>query len=181
LNVLGVVAGPRRNGNTGVLVKTVLEGAKEGGHEVEEIFLGEMDIGPIQALDGKLVYPEDDMVKLYPKIESMEALIFGTPIYYDHVSARAKLFIDRLHYYSRTHGEEYRNKFPDGVKIINIITYAWDNPNGYNQILDWLKGRMEGYWNMDVVGHLKAEGTNKRRVSEREDLLRNSRDLGRSL
>ncbi len=181
MKVLGVVGGPRRGGNTARLVEAVLEGAREAGHETEIFYLCDMDIGPLEAVGGELVYPDDDMARLYPHIESMGAMVLGTPIYYDHVSARTKTFIDRLHYYSETHGEDYRRRFPEGVRCVTIITYEWDREDAYDGVLDWMKGRMENYWGMEVVGALKAEGTEKRPVPGRRDLLERARAVGRGI
>lgn len=181
MEVLGIVGSPHRDGNTAKLVEAVLEGVSEAGHETEIFYLCDLDIGPIEAENGKLVYPEDDMVRLYPHIESMGALILGSPIYYDHVSSRTKLFIDRLHYYSKTHGDEYRRRFPKGVKSVNIITYEWEKADAYVEVLEWMNGRMEEYWGMKVVGNLKAEGTERKAVADREDLLEKARQIGRSL
>lgn len=181
MNVLAIVGSPRRRGNTARLVEAVVEGALEAGHEADIFYLCDLEIGPIEERDGEYFYPEDDMARLYPHIERMDALILGTPVYYDHVSSRTKLFIDRLHYYSETHGEEYRRRLPKGVKVVNLITYEWDKADAYEEILEWMNGRMEGYWDMKVAGNLKAEGTEDRAVSDRAGLLEKARDMGKSL
>lgn len=182
MKVLGIVGSPHRDGNTATLVKTVLEGARENGHEIFLFNLIDFKIEPLSSAEGKRVsYPEDDMMKLYPHIEMMGALVLGTPIYYDNVSDRTKIFIDRLHYYSKTHGEEYRSRFPDDAKAVTIITYEWENPEGYDETLKWLNQTLEDYWRMKVVGSLKADSTTKKPVKERRDLLEKARQLGRSL
>lgn len=181
MKVLGTVGSPRRGGNTARLVEAVLHGAKEAGHEAEIFYHGDLDISPLGAEGGRIVYPEDDMARLYPHIESMGALVLGSPIYYDHVSARAKLFIDRLHYYSKTHGEEYRGRFPDGVKAVTIITYEAGGPERYDGVLEWMNGRLEHYWRMDVVASLKAESTTMKPVATRSELLEKAVEIGRSL
>jgi multimeric flavodoxin WrbA len=105
----------------------------------------------------------------------------GTPIYYDHVSARTKLFIDRLHFYSMTHGQEYHQKFQRNVKFISIVTFEWDKPDAYDAVIHWINERMNQYWKMQLVASLKAEGTHKTPVSERYMLLQNAKELGRTL
>ncbi|MGD2200751.1 MAG: flavodoxin family protein [Candidatus Bathyarchaeota archaeon] len=181
MKVLGIVAGPRRNGHTAKLVEAVLRGAKEAGHDTDIFYLGDMDINPIGAGEDCYIYPEDDMALLYPHLESMGALVLGTPIYYDHVSSRCKLFIDRLHYYSRTHGEEYRRRFPDAVRCVNIITYGWDRADPYDHVLEWMNGRMRGYWGMEVAGNLKAQGTGLRIQEHDPTLIERAEEIGRSL
>ena len=181
MNVLGIVGSPRHDGHTAKLVEAVLAGAISAGHVADIFYLGDMEIGPIQANDGVLEYPEDDMERLYPHLESMEALVLGTPIYYDQVSSQTKLFIDRLHYYSRTHGEEYRRRFPDGVRAVTVITQGAGDPDRYDYVLEWMKGRLEYYWNMEVVASLKAEATGGKPVKGRVDLLEKAMEIGRGL
>ena len=181
MKVLGIVGSPHHDGHTAKLVEAVLAGAISAGHVADIFYLSEMEIGPIQANGGVLEYPKDDMARLYPHLETMEALVLGTPIYYDHVSSRTKLFIDRLHYYSGTHGEEYRRRFPDGVKAVTVITQGAGNPGRYDYVLEWMKGRLEYYWKMEVVASLKAESTGRNPVERREELLEKAREVGRNL
>lgn len=182
MKVLGIVGSPHKDGNTANLVEAVLDGAMEQGNEIKLFHLSDMNIGPLGKAEGKKVsYPQDDMLKLYPHIEAMGALVLGSPIYYDHVSERTKLFIDRLHYYSKTHGEEFRRRFPENVKAVTIITYEWEDPESYQEVLGWINRTLNHYWNIDVVGSLKAYGTTKNLVSNRKDLLEKGRQMGRTL
>jgi multimeric flavodoxin WrbA len=180
MKVIGVVGGPRKTGNTSKIVEEVLAGAREAGHETHMFYLVDMDIKPLEYDDKSYVYPEDDFKSIMPHLETMGGLVIGTPIYYDHVSSRTKLFIDRLYYYSKSHGDEYRRMFPDGVKCVNVITCGWDNPNAYDEVLKWMNGRMRNYWKMKIVGGLKAYGTGNLPVAKNMELLQKARDLGRS-
>ena len=177
---LGIVAGPRCSGNTAVLVGEVLKGAGDAGRTTELFCLGEMSVGPL--IEGSeddpfgVTGPEDDMLRIFPSIEGMGAFVFGTPIYYDHVSARAKIFIDRLiHYWDK------RDAFPKGIPAVLAITYEWNKPTAYDDVLDWMKGRFENYHKMEVVGTLVAEGTTRTPAGDRPDLLRKAYELGNGL
>ena len=181
MKVIGVVGGPRKTGNTARLVEEVLAGAREASHETHIFYLSEMEIGPLDHDGGGYVYPEDDFKSMMPHLETMGGIVLGTPIYYDHVSSRAKLFIDRLYYYSKSHGDEYRRRFPDGVKCVNIVTCGWDNHNAYDEVLEWMDGRMRNYWKMKIVDGLKAYGTGNLPVAENKELLKRAWELGRSL
>ena len=180
--VLGIVAGPHNSGNTAKLVREVLRGASDKGHETEQKCLGDLDINPLIASTSDerfgVAGPEDDMESIYPSLEKMNVLVFGTPIYYDHVSARAKTFIDRLIHYSR---DDMRERFPKNVEAVIIITYEWDNPEAYNSVVEWIKGRFEHYWKMSVVASLKAENTVKNPVVNRGDLLKKAYEIGENL
>jgi multimeric flavodoxin WrbA len=181
MRVLGVVCGPHKMGNTALLVRRVLEGAEERGYEAELICLSDLQINPLSESPGGLYgvsFPKDDMERVYRALERMDVLVLGTPIYYDHVSARTKIFIDRLHYYDHPETKEH---FPKNARAVLVITYEWDNPEAYDGVLEWLKKTLEHYWKMRVVATLKAEGTTKRPVAEREDLLERAKEIGLNL
>ncbi len=181
MKVLGIVGSPRRTGQTAALVEAVLGGAKEAGHDAEIFYLCDLDIGPLGAKSGRITYPEDDMARLYPHIEAMEAMVLGSPVYYDHVSSRTKLFIDRLHFYSKTHGDEYRARFPAGVRAVTAITYAASGSDKYDYVLEWINGRLKYYWGMEVVASLKAEATGSKPVINRNELTNKAEEIGRNL
>jgi multimeric flavodoxin WrbA len=47
------------------------------------------------------------MQQLYRAINISKGLVLGTPIYFDHVSAQTKLFLDRLYAYLGPNLEAY--------------------------------------------------------------------------
>jgi multimeric flavodoxin WrbA len=181
MKVLGIVAGPRKTGNTAKLVEATLEGAKEAGHETVLFYLGDLQINPLTDAGDGYGYPDDGFMDIMPHIESMDALVFGTPIYYDQVSSRAKLFIDRLYYYAKSRGGEYNDKFPKGVKFISAVTCGWDSTDAYTEVVGWLNERMTHYWKMEIVGGLKAHGSGNKPVKDNKKLLEEARELGKSL
>jgi len=190
--VLGIVASPRNSGNTAILVKEVLKGAEEKGYETDLKCLGDLRINPLiaSASDKQSIWspysdkpygvtvPEDDMELIYPSLEKMNVFVFGTPIYFDHVSARAKTFIDRLIYYDK---ENTKDRFPENVRAVIIITYEDDDPEAYSSVVEWIKHTLEEYFKMKVVASLQAENTVKNPVANREDLLKKARQIGRNL
>ena len=181
MKVLGFVGGPHREGNTVRLVEAVINGALEVNHKAKLFKLCELKVQHIEEKNGELFYPDDDFSELYSEIESMDALIIGTPIYYDHVDSRMKQFIDRLHYWSKTHGEEYRKRFPKNVRLISCITYADEGEDSYDDVLIWIKGRMEHYWGMRHIANLKAFDTHNKPVVENRELLERARIIGRNI
>ena len=181
MKVLGIVAGPRKTGNTAKLVEAVMKGAEEAGHEAKIFYLNEVEITPLEYDENGYVFPEDGFTEIMPYIESMGALVFGTPIYYDQVSSRAKLFIDRLYYYAKSRGGGYYEKVPKGVKFINAVTCGRDVEGTYQEVVDWLNGRMTYYWEMEIVGGLRAHGSGNKPVKDNKELLEKARELGKNL
>ncbi len=179
MKVIGLVGSPRRDGNTARLVEEALAGARDAGNETHVFYLSDMEIRPLEYGEDGYVYPEDDFQSLMPHLETMGGLVMGTPIYYDYVSSRTKLFIDRLYYYSMSHGAEYRRLFPEGVKCVTAITCGLDHPNAYDEVLEWMNGRMTNYWRMQIIGSLKGYGSHQRPVRDNEGLLAEARETGK--
>ena len=97
--VLGVSGSPRRNGNTELLLKELLNGAEASGLETELIILGELSISPCTSCDscqkdGQCVI-NDDMQLMYGKLLEADYVVFASPVYFKGVSAQMKAFIDR--------------------------------------------------------------------------------------
>ncbi|MHC4268052.1 MAG: flavodoxin family protein [Planctomycetota bacterium] len=97
--VLGISGSPRRDGNTELLIREFMKGAKASGHETELIILTELKISPCTSCDycqknGKCVI-NDDMQLMHKKLLEADYLVFASPIYFGGVSAQLKSFIDR--------------------------------------------------------------------------------------
>jgi multimeric flavodoxin WrbA len=86
-------------GSTEILVRETLRGAASEGAETAYIFLNELDIMPCQACgqspDDGYCFFNDGMDIIYEKFDRCDAIVVGSPIYFDSVSAQTKLFIDR--------------------------------------------------------------------------------------
>jgi multimeric flavodoxin WrbA len=99
LKILGICGSPRSEGNTEVLLKEALRGAREAGAEVEEIFLRDKTISPCLEIygckeDGRCVI-EDDFHEVADQMVRADALIVASPIFFYTVSAHTKMLMDR--------------------------------------------------------------------------------------
>ncbi len=98
-NVLGICGSPIRDGSTDILVREVLRGAQSRGAAIDYIFLNDLQIMPCQACgkspDEGYCFFHDGMDSVYEKFEWCDAIVVGSPIYFDSVSAQTKLFVDR--------------------------------------------------------------------------------------
>lgn len=184
MKAIGVVASPRRGKNTGTLVERVLDGARSVGIETELFYLGDYQIAPCRACDackrtGECVQ-EDDMHILHAAIQQAGGLVLGTPIYFDHVSAQCKTFLDRLYSYLGP-SPDYGHRFPKGVKAVLVATWEATDPEQYDQVIDWLKGRLSGYYDVETVEAVKAANTNNVPVSQDTALLERAFQAGEAL
>jgi len=122
-------------GNTQVMVEEFLNGAKEAGAEVENVFLARKNIKHcIGCFSCWTETPgacavKDDMEELLPKYLESDIAVFATPIYTDNVTGIMKDFMDRLiplgdpHFEADEHGEIRHaggsKRSPDIVVIAN--------------------------------------------------------------
>jgi len=99
LRILGISGSPRKEGNTEVLLGEALQGARDVGAEVEEVFLRDKTISPCLEIygckrDGRCVI-EDDFHEVAEKMLQADALILASPIFFYTVSAHTKMLMDR--------------------------------------------------------------------------------------
>ena len=182
MKVIGLTGSPRKKGNTAKLVARVLAGAVEQGAEVAHYPLNEMEIKGCQACgyckshEGCAV--DDDMQKLYAELREASAVVFGTPVYMDQMSAQAKLFLDRL-YAMMT--RDRVPKLETNPKMILAVTQANPDLNAYRPYFDTLRKRMERF-GFRVVDELMAGGTHDAdAIGQQPELLERALEAGRNL
>ncbi len=100
--ILTINASPVKNSSTGMLLEKVADGIRENLLDQVEnkvVILNDLKILPCQAC-GKSPEPDyclykDDIYPLYDYLINCDIVLFGSPVYFETVSAQAKLFIDR--------------------------------------------------------------------------------------
>jgi len=98
-NILGICGSPVRGSSTEILIREIMRGAESKGATSDFIYLNELDIMPCQACgqspEEGYCFFNDGMDEIYEKFDHCDAIVVGSPIYFDSVSAQTKLFIDR--------------------------------------------------------------------------------------
>ena len=97
--VLALYGSPRHGGNTDLLLRRAVEGARGEGAEVTEVFLRELDICPCVEdygcrKTGRCVI-DDDFQGVYDRLASSQALMLASPVFFCAVSAHTKILMDR--------------------------------------------------------------------------------------
>jgi multimeric flavodoxin WrbA len=99
IEIAAVFGSPRRQGNTSILLKKAISGAREAGAQVTEIVLRDLKMSPCLEIygckaDGRCVIKDD-----YGEIESLfqriDGLMLASPIFFYTVSAHTKILMDR--------------------------------------------------------------------------------------
>jgi multimeric flavodoxin WrbA len=99
VKVLGFSGSPRANGNTDLLLKELMKGAKEAGAETEIISLSKVRFDPCISCNkcfktGRCEV-EDGFQPIYDKIMEADHIVVASPIYFMGISAWAKTLVDR--------------------------------------------------------------------------------------
>ena len=119
MKVLGIICSPRKNSNTGVLVKEALDSARIFGAETEIINVSDINITPCDGCESCTITRkcriDDDMQDVYTKLLQSDGIIFGSPVYFWNVTAQAKALIDRTFVFRR--GRQLRHKVAGAVVV----------------------------------------------------------------
>lgn len=115
------------------------------------------------------------MQLIFKSVENAGGIVFGTSIYHDHVTVQVKIVTDRFAIY------EDERRLPKDMKLVIVITYNWDDPNGYDYVIEWIKQTFKRYFGIETFAVLKGHGTKKKPVFQRPELLRKAKEIGRKL
>lgn len=97
--ILAIYGSPRRNGNTSILLKKAVEGARESGAEVNEVVLRDLKMSPCLEIygckkEGRCVI-KDDFHNVAGMMQEADGIMLASPIFFYSVSAHTKILIDR--------------------------------------------------------------------------------------
>lgn len=154
-------------GNTDLMVTAFLKGAQEAGAENINIFLAEKEIEYCKACkacwfinSGKCVI-KDDMAEIVSLMEGADILILATPLYFDNISSRLKVFMDRL----MVTASPYWEKDEDGEcrhltthlspKLMMISNCGYPERSHFQVISHWIK-RVARNTNAELIGEIYA-------------------------
>ena len=100
VKIVALYGSPRRKGNSALLLRRAVQGARELGAEVEEVVLRDLKISPCLEIygcmeTGKCVI-QDDFQDLRERIIAAQGLMLASPIFFYTVSSHTKMLIDRF-------------------------------------------------------------------------------------
>lgn len=99
--IMIVVGGGRRNGNTAQLVEAFTKGAVDAGHQVEIISLANIEVKGCLGCNAcrydKPCVQQDGFNDIAPKIKKADLIVFASPLYFWTLSAKLKAFIERFY------------------------------------------------------------------------------------
>ena len=146
MKIIAFNGSPRKEWNTGTLLKKALEGAESQGAKTELIHLYDLDYkGCISCFAckekggksyGRCVV-KDGLKPIFRNIETADALIFGSPIYLGNITGEMQSFLERLVFPYLTYTDPPESLFPKKIQSGFIYTMGLTeelmNEFGYNQ------------------------------------------------
>ena len=182
MNIIGIIASERKEGNTAWIVNKLLEGAKEQGAETSVFSFSDLDIKPCRgcwachkSAQGCVI--QDDMQKIYDAIEHADAIVLGLPIYMGQMSAQGKIFTDRLFARFSPRFSPFFKENPVKQKL--ILSFNQGNPDAglFKLYIDYTKHMYE-VLEFDVKEVPVVTDMRSRPAHEREDLRTSLKDIG---
>jgi multimeric flavodoxin WrbA len=158
MKVVALCGSARKQGNTALLLKTVLAPLTEAGVETELIELAKSEIRGCMACyvcflekNGTCVHKKDIVNDCIAKMAAADAILLGSPTYFADVSSEMKALIDRCGMVSKANGDMFRRKLGAAVVAARRAgaIRAFDTMNHF-----FLAGQMivvgSNYWNIGI-------------------------------
>ena len=182
MKVVAFNGSARKDGNTALLIRRVLQVLKEEGIETELIQLaGEQIRGcntsrTCYATKNKRCVIEDDKVNAYiQKMIEADGIILGSPVYFSMMTPELKALIDRAGYVARANNDLFKRKVGAAVVAVRraggIPTF--DAINHFFLISQMIVPG-SSYWNVGI-------GRKKGDVEGDEEGMKTMEDLGKNM
>ncbi|KNZ40408.1 flavodoxin family protein [Acetobacterium bakii] len=196
MKVIAINGSPRKNGNTAILLGKALEGAASKNAETELIHLYDLNYkGCISCFECKRLGGQsygkcpvkDDLLDVFEKIESADAFILGSPIYFGEVSGEMRCFLERLFFQYHVYDKDRSILTPKEIKtgfiftmnaperVIKEIGYE-KKIKGYEEILKHFFGSSKTFTVTDTLqfkdySKYMASGFNEEAKIERREMV----------
>ena len=157
----------RKDGNTAILLDTVLEELKREGIETELVQLSGKSLqGCIACFkcfenkDGRCAVKKDEMNVYIEKMQEADGILLGSPTYFSDVSTNMKALIERCGMVARANDDMFRRKVGAGVVAVRRAgaAHVFSSLNFF-----FLIGQMiipgSSYWNI-AIGRQPGEVMN---------------------
>ena len=177
-NVLVITTSLRTKSNSDILAGRIIDGAKDAGHNVEQVTLKGKDIkyctGCLACQKNQKCVLKDDAAGIAEKVKNADTLVFVTPIYYYEMSGQMKTLLDRMNpLYSSDY--KFRN-------IYLMTTAAESEDDVPEKALSGLQGWIDCFEKAELAGSLFCGGlTGPSEALNNENTLNSAYEFGRSL
>ena len=176
--VLVISTSLRAGSNSDILAGCLTAGAKDAGHEVEQISLKGKEVkfcvGCLACQKTQRCVLNDDAVWIAEKVKNADTLVFVTPIYYYEMCGQMKTLLDRL---NPLYPSDYRFR---NVYMLSVA--AEDEEPTPEKAVSGLKGWVDCFDKAAFSGSLFCGGISEaNEASIKETAQREAYEFGRAL
>ncbi len=156
MKIVSINASPNKTGSTSLLLKTVEEELRQKGDEIVHFDLydcnykGCMACSACSNPDIHFCSQKDDLIPLLEAIYDSQAVLFGSPVYFGHITGMGKTFIDRLYSFLRNKQRNQRMK----DKAYGFILTQGAEEKYYESVRSYMKDWFYKYFGMKDGGSL---------------------------
>ncbi len=179
MKTLILKASPNKDGNTATMAERFAAGLQDVGYsDITEFWLNDLDIRPCQACNQCFQPPfagcvlDDDFMTIHPAFRDADLLVFAAPVYWWHLCAQMKTFVDRMHP-MLTFGRE--NALPT-KDLVFLTAHLANDPYGvelvirmFESIAGWAGMGFDAVRFHSVAGHVRDD---ERKLAEAHELGR---------
>lgn len=180
MKVIAVNGSARKDGNTAILLNTVLDVLRDAGIETELIQLAGETVFPCKACwacggKGSCVHKADAFCAVFEKMKQADGILLGSPVYCANVSASMQAFMERSAVVADMNPGLFTHKVGASVAAVRRAggIQAVDSMNHF-----FLNHEMfvagSTYWNMGF-GQMPGD------VAKDEEGLANMKNLGQHM
>ena len=173
-NILVISTSLRPHSNSDILTERLVAGARDAGHQVEEISLKGKElkycIGCLACQKTQRCVQKDDALWIADKMKDADTLVFSTPIYYYEMSGQMKVMIDRM---NAMYPLDY--KFRD---VYLLTTAAENEPEVPKRAESGLTGWTDCYPKCRLAGTLFCGGVDAPHTIEGNEKLQAAYEMG---
>ena len=154
-NILVISTSLRPRSNSDILTERLVAGARDAGHQVEEISLKGKElkycIGCLACQKTQRCVQKDDALWIADKMKDADTLVFSTPIYYE-MSGQMKTLLDRM---NPLYSSDYRFR-----RVYMLSVAAEDETYTPEKAVSGLKGWVDCFEKAKLCGSLFVGGLN---------------------
>ena len=155
-NILVISTSLRPRSNSDILTERLVAGARDAGHQVEEISLKgkelKYSIGCLACQKTQRCVQKDDALWVADKMKDADTLVFSTPIYYYEMSGQMKTLLDRM---NPLYSSDYRFR-----RVYMLSVAAEDETYTPEKAVSGLEGWVDCFEKAKLCGSLFVGGLN---------------------
>ena len=155
-NILVISTSLRPRSNSDILTERLVAGARDAGHQVEEISLKGKElkycIGCLACQKTQRCVQKDDALWVADKMKDADTLVFSTPIYYYEMSGQMKTLLDRM---NPLYSSDYRFR-----RVYMLSVAAEDETYTPEKAVSSLEGWVDCFEKAKLCGSLFVGGLN---------------------